>query len=104
MRRTHILHSRDNRRSFPSHHAPQGRDDRDQRTLAWRLSPEGDRDTMLLDGEPVAHVEPFGEPRYDLLGELVQPTRAFIGNHPPVDFNTHDAARLHCERHFARAA
>ncbi|MBI5689255.1 MAG: hypothetical protein HZC55_04100 [Verrucomicrobia bacterium] len=103
MKRTHVMHKRDNRRAFPSHHAATARDDRDPRCLAWCERSDGAQ-VMTLDGESVAVVEPFGEGRFDLLGDWVQPHRAIIGTQVAVDCNSLDAARLHCERHFAHAA
>lgn len=97
------MHKRDNRRSFPSHHEVRS-DSRDPRELRWSRNGAGHQ-VMELDGRSVAEVRPFGVPRYDMLGELVQPHIARILAVPDEhQFNTCDAARLFCEARLSAAA
>lgn len=101
MRRTHILHDRDNRRARPSHF--NGSAPRDPRVLAWLR--DGNRQTMTLNGVSLATVEPHGAEYYDpMLGEIARVHTAHIHgenfNASPT-FPNCDAARLHCEAAFS---
>jgi hypothetical protein len=99
------MHKRDNRRTFPSHFdSVRPADERDPREIRW-VRNGSNQQVLEIDGRNVAEVFAFGQPRYDLLGEWVHPHNArILGSTAVVEFNTLDAARLYCERQFARAA
>jgi hypothetical protein len=106
MKRSHVSHTRDNRRYHPSHFGRDARDDRDPRTLAWRS--DCDRQIMLLDGVPVATVEPTGDvcvSPFDLDASTPEHVAHIHGERIEIAprFNDCDAARLHCEAHFSRS-
>lgn len=101
MRRTHVMHKRDNRRGY--HYAQHNH--RDERpTLGWRI--EGDFQFMELDGCPVASVYPVGEPIWvSFETGHRQAHEAQITDGPRTGeiklCEDLDAARLFCEAAFA---
>lgn len=100
MRRTHILHKKDNRRSLPSHHEAERskQEPVDQRVIRWVRNGAGQQ-VLEIDGKASAHVRPFGEPRWDMLGEPVQPHIArIIGETDEHEFRSCDQARAFCEK------
>jgi len=97
------MHTRDNRRAFPSHFS--STPPRDRRELAWHEREDGSYE-MTLDGQSVAECVPYGPFRPHLLGEWVQPyTARLLGaqgaEQQCLDL---DAARLWCEAALVRRA
>lgn len=99
MRRTHIMHTRDNRRAQPWHNAQREERSDDRRpVLAWTERSDGAH-VMSLNGEAVAEIHRHPE----LPGWCVKIFLRFVGDEGVgvahrVD---KDAARLFCEAFFA---
>lgn len=108
MKRTHVMHKRDNRRSFSYYGGGANPNDR-RPILTWIKEGAANSPThvMILDGERVARVEPVGWPEFDVSrGDYYQRHDAIIEAGPrkgtrkafPDDA---DSARLFCEQCFS---
>lgn len=99
MKRTHVTHTRDNRRAF--HFANHERKN-DGPSIEWRRTEDGEQQQLWIDHQLFGTIDPVGDPEFiwDAWGRSVrvQQYKAETARGESGIFPDADAARLFLER------
>lgn len=104
MKRTHVMHHRDNRRAKPYYDSQYDHRRNDSRPcLEWRRLTDGLQE-LSINGERIGYVKDVERPGFDILGDPVDPHVAIIAEAPDTEyaFNSLDAARFFLEQQAAK--